>query len=72
MTLLMLQPKLAVFKVVEFAAATASAKAQFLQLVPAYLDLRVQNWDIVEQRSVQASAEVHSEPSDEDDEFLHD
>ncbi len=72
MTLLMLQPKLAVFKVVEFAAATTSAKAQFLQLVPAYLDVRVENWDIMEQRSVQASAEVPSDPSDEDDEFLHD
>ena len=56
-TLPMLQPKLAAFKVVEFEAATTSAKAQFLQLVPApRLDVRVESWDIVERRSLRASA----------------
>ncbi len=41
-----LQPKLAVFSVMQLGAATLSAKEQFMQLVPAYLDVTVRHWHI--------------------------
>ncbi len=42
------QPRLAALSVTEFAVAATSAKSQFAQLVPAYLDVSVGAWTIVE------------------------
>ena len=42
------QPRLAVLSVTEFAAAASSAKAQFAQLVPPYLDVSVGAWAIAD------------------------
>ena len=42
------QPRLAALSVTEFVAAAGSAKSQFAQLVPAYLDVSVGAWAIVE------------------------
>ena len=52
-----MQPKLVVFSVMEMAAATASSKVQFMQSVPAYLEVTVGRWAIAEQRSLPTSSD---------------